>query len=98
VYLVIGLLFWLGAYEIITTIRVVYRWRKKASQCYVPAPRVQFAAWLALLVVAVCTWVRVGSWLAGVFLLAAQILPRQRKRRGTDTEGETTAEPLPAGE
>jgi len=64
----------------------------------VPAPRLQLTAWLGLLAGTVIAWVAIGGWLAVVFLLAAQILPRQRKRFRAGTENGVTAGPSRADE
>lgn len=96
VYLAIGILLWLGIFEIVTTIRGVYRWYKKGSLYVIPLPRLQFVLWLALVIAALAAWLAVSVWGAVVLALAAQVLPWQRKRSGAKADSLPTTPSEPA--
>ena len=80
VYLGIAILLALGSYEIIAAVRKLRRWRRDDPRRYVPLPRVQAVAWAILLAGSVVAWLAFGAMIALVPLLAALILPWQRKR------------------
>jgi hypothetical protein len=80
VYLGILALLGLGACEIAASIRKLRRWRRNDPGRHVPAPRSQVIVWAILLSCAVIIGVVFSAWLAVVFLLAAVVLPVDRKR------------------
>jgi len=80
VYLGVLTLLALGVYEIAASVLKLRRWRRGDTRRYVPRPLPQTLAWWILLACAAVTGIAFGGWTAMVFLLAALILPRQRKR------------------
>ncbi len=74
----------LGVYEVAASILKLRRWRRKDPRRYVPSPQLQVLAWWILLGCAAVTGVAFSGWIALIFLLAALILPSQRKRRDDD--------------
>lgn len=85
VYLGIAILLALGSYEIIAAVRKLRRSRRDDPRRYVPLPRVQTAAWAIFLAGSVVAWLAFGAMIALVPLLAALILPWQRKRPADST-------------
>lgn len=82
VYLGVLALLALGAYEVAASIRRLRRWHRKDLAPYVPSPQLQVLIWWILLGCAAVMGVAFGRWIAVIFLLAALILPRQRKPTG----------------
>jgi len=74
----------LGAYEIAASILKLRRWRRKDATRYVPSPHFQVLIWWILLGCAAVMGVAFSEWVALIFLLAALILPWQRKRPAED--------------
>ena len=70
----------LGIYEIAASVLKLRRWRRGNARRYVPQPRLQVLAWWILLGCAAIAGIAFSGWIALVFLLAALILPWQRKR------------------
>jgi hypothetical protein len=81
VYLGIGFLLALGLYEIVAAGRRLRRLRRNDPRQYVPAPQVQAAVWIILLAAALVTWLAFSTLMGLALLLAALVLPWQRKRR-----------------
>lgn len=79
VYLGIAVLLCLGLGEIATSIWQLRRWYRNTPRRYVPAPHFQLAVWVALLGGAFVSWGLFSGPLALVLVLAAQVLPRQRR-------------------
>lgn len=88
VYVVVGLLFGLGAFETLAVTWGLHRWFRRGRKSIVPAQRFQLAAWLFLLAAASVTWLTVSGWLAVLLLLTAQALPRQRRSRNEGPEND----------
>jgi hypothetical protein len=92
VYIAIPLLVALGAFEVVVTARRLRRWRRADPRWYVPAPTVQFCAWVLLAIAVAISWFAVGAVLGLVLLLTALVLPLQRKRaRCADATGSEKA-------
>jgi hypothetical protein len=85
VYLGIAILLALGSYEIVAAARKLRRWRRDDPRRYVPLPQVQTVTWAILLAGFVIAWLAFGVLIALVPLLAALILPWQRKRPADNT-------------
>ncbi len=81
VYVGILLLFCLGAYELIATIYKMRRWHKRRDKLYVPAPVVQFSAWLVLMIAAILIWIELSVYVGLLILLIAQLIPFRLKKR-----------------
>jgi len=75
----IGILLAIGIYEIAASLRKLTRRRRNDPRRYTPAPGVQLTIWLSLLACAVLASVAFGAAGGFVFLLAALILPWQRR-------------------
>jgi len=88
VYVGVVFLLCLGSFEIIASLWGLRRWHRHASRRYVPAPQLQIEIWVALLVTAAAAWFSASPRLALVLLLAAQMLPRQRKCPAPSAEDE----------
>jgi hypothetical protein len=76
----------LGAYEVAAAILKLRRWRRNDPRRYVPAPQFQALMWWILLGCAAVVGAAFSRWIALVFLLAALILPSQRKRSADEAE------------
>ncbi len=87
VYLGIAILLALGSYEILAAVLKLRRSRRDDPRRYVPLPQVQAVAWAVLLAGSVVAWLTFSALVALVPLLAALILPWQRKRPADDTIG-----------
>ena len=79
VYLGIAMFLALGCYEIVAALWKLRRWRRDDPRWYVPAPQFQVLIWAILLAEVVVMGLAFGLWIGLVFLLAALILPWQRK-------------------
>jgi len=69
-----------GLYEIFASGRKLRRWRRDKSRRRDPLASLQIGAWCVLLSASVVSWVAWSPWPGVVFLLAALVLPVQRKR------------------
>jgi hypothetical protein len=86
VYLGVLALLALGVYEVAASIRRLMRWRRNDPRRCVPSPQFQVLVWWILLGCAAVTGVAFGGWIAVVLLLAALILPWQRRRPAGEAE------------
>jgi len=84
VHMVVLALLALGVYEIYASALKLRRWRRQDPRCYVPQPQLQVLIWWILLGCAAVMEVAFGGWIALVFLLAALLLPWQRRRVSTE--------------
>lgn len=83
VYVGLGVLLGLGAFEVLWTLRTLCRWRRGGQRFYVPQPQFQVVVWSVLMLGVFVLW-RMSCNLAGlVLLLAALTLPLQRRRAET---------------
>jgi hypothetical protein len=92
VYLGIGFLLVLGLYEIVAVGRRFRRLRRNDPRRYVPAPQVQAALWIILLAGVLVTWLAFSALIGLALLLAALVLPWQRKRQAEAAPLNKTAE------
>ncbi len=79
VYAGIACLLGLGFYEIVASLRKLRRWRRDPAGRRVPLASLQAGAWGVLLSASVVSWAAWSRWPAVVFLLAALVLPVQRR-------------------
>ena len=83
VYVGLGVLLGLGAFEVLWTLRTLCRWRRGGQRFYTPQPQFQVVVWSVLMLGVFVLW-RMSCNLAGlVLLLAALTLPLQRRRAET---------------
>jgi hypothetical protein len=78
-YVGIAILLAIGTYEIIASLRKLSRWRRNDPPWHTPSPEIQLTIWAILLACVVPVWVAFNVTVALVFLLAALILPWQRR-------------------
>ena len=81
-YVGLAFLLALGLYEAIASLRKLSRRRRDDPRWYTPSPQVQLALWAILLGGTVLVGVAFSATLALVLLLAALILPWQRRTAG----------------
>ncbi len=79
VHVVLAALLLIGAGEIAASVLKLRR-RRRDDRRYVPLPQVQVLVWGVLLVGAAAVWLRFSAVAGLVLLLAALVLPWQRKR------------------
>lgn len=80
VYVGLGVLLGLGAFEIVWTLRTLRRWRRGGQRICVPFPRFQAACWGLLVLGVVILWLLSCTLASFVLLLAALTLPWQRRK------------------
>jgi hypothetical protein len=85
VYLGVSALLASGTCEVVASLRKLGRWRRRDPRHYVPVAHVQVVAWWTLLGCATVAGVAFSGWIALVFLLAALVLPLQRRRLPGET-------------
>jgi len=86
----VGLLgyFLLGILVITVQVRTLSRWRRTASQTAIPAPRIQLALWILLVVSGVTITVLVNPFIGLIVLLCGQFLPGgERKAQLNNLQG-----------
>jgi len=80
VYMGLGVLLGLGAFEIVWTLRTLRRWQRGGQQIRVPLARFQMTIWGLLVLGAVILWLLSCTLASFVLLLAALTLPWQRRK------------------